>query len=759
MEENDDDSEMMMRRGLVDYCDLRGCGTGSTGASSGCLEEHHEGAEGYNNHDDEESNSLLVSAADVRQCAHLLSEESGITCNNHDGDNDNMDMMQRSQCCQLIMSRARSNPSLSLAATILIGICTIYLLTSEQFHNINLLRTTNYIRSKTHQFGVKMRTSKQNITFQPHPRPLENIIQYPQFPATELLGITVNSSSSTIAEDSSIDPPYNPSDFQYQNEAGRNRTLTYWEEVVAAIEEFQEVNYTSSRVDGGSRLIQEEDGSNTTKSSIVTTPWANITSWGPCFPRALPMADDQQVRSLLRKKKNKKPKQVISQNWTDIVQNNDLDSNDDTRIYYPIYRRSYSNDKEEYLGGLCRPGFLIIGQGKCGTSSLYQYLTGHDRVLPAVKKQIHYFIFNTKKSLKWYYSNFPTIESFLGTGTLMTGEASPGYMPYPSVIELLVKRLSPTQPNKLSADRHGLEAYRDSIRSLPKIISVVRDPIERAISSYKYNYIVPALTRLKRGQGMTASGKQIPGGRTEQFYRDYLYTFEEMASAELVTLKKCLEPGGRGETYSYNRHGMRGHMFFHGTFESRANSSKTPLINLDGACYEATTSKSVPRVQWNVLAERNPEKILDIPNLQLTQSIVGRGIYVFPLEWWYEVFASANVQREDWIHTVCTEEMSDNAVDAMDDVTSFLGLPEFDFQNTTSVGRYNVGGHRGYDTVTTVDEESDETDEPITTQESKSSPPDLTAISDELMTELLEFYRPYNERLFELIGKRCAWKE
>ncbi|KAK1747666.1 hypothetical protein QTG54_001629 [Skeletonema marinoi] len=103
--------------------------------------------------------------------------------------------------------------------------------------------------------------------------------------------------------------------------------------------------------------------------------------------------------------------------------------------------------------------------------------------------------------------------------------------------------------------------------------------------------------------------------------------------------------------------------------------------------------------------------------------------------------------------------MSDNAVDAMDDVTSFLGLPEFDFQNTTSVGRYNVGGHRGYDTVTTVDEESDETDEPITTQESKSSPPDLTAISDELMTELLEFYRPYNERLFELIGKRCAWKE
>eukprot|EP00984_Skeletonema_dohrnii_P026831 scaffold16241_cov80-Skeletonema_dohrnii-CCMP3373.AAC.5 len=66
----------MMRRGLVDYCDLRGCGTGSTGASSGCLEEHTIGAEGYSTHDDEESSSLLVSAADVRQCAHLLSEDA-----------------------------------------------------------------------------------------------------------------------------------------------------------------------------------------------------------------------------------------------------------------------------------------------------------------------------------------------------------------------------------------------------------------------------------------------------------------------------------------------------------------------------------------------------------------------------------------------------------------------------------------------------------------------------------------------------------
>jgi hypothetical protein len=52
---------------------------------------------------------------------------------------------------------------------------------------------------------------------------------------------------------------------------------------------------------------------------------------------------------------------------------------------------------DDVRGG-CRPGFLIIGAGKCGTSSLYHYLTGHPRVLPAYEKQIHYFKVSSEKS-------------------------------------------------------------------------------------------------------------------------------------------------------------------------------------------------------------------------------------------------------------------------------------------------------------------------------------------------------------------------
>lgn len=80
------------------------------------------------------------------------------------------------------------------------------------------------------------------------------------------------------------------------------------------------------------------------------------------------------------------------------------------------------------LTGLCRPGFIIIGAGKCGTSSLYHYLVGHPRVLPAKKKQIDYFRYFSTRSMKWYLSNFPSADTFLSNRALMTGEASPGYL-------------------------------------------------------------------------------------------------------------------------------------------------------------------------------------------------------------------------------------------------------------------------------------------------------------------------------------------
>ena len=273
-----------------------------------------------------------------------------------------------------VFSRARGNPAIYVTATILIGICTYYIITSKQTQNINILR-----RFSKRKFGMNKGANQRLHHYTPT---LKKVVQrlYPPFPAGELLGISVVKATTTTNindnvhnKQTSIDPPYDPSDFQYQN-AGKTRILTYWEEVVAAIEKSQEPNNSrrrrSSKEGNGDTSLHRMELSRNEPASIIS-PWTNLSSWGPCFPRELP--------------------------WTYTVQSNSYDANNETIIEYPKYRYSFHQTEEEYLGGLCRPGFLIIGQGKCGTSSLYHYLTGHDRILPAVTKQIHYFLYHTNK--------------------------------------------------------------------------------------------------------------------------------------------------------------------------------------------------------------------------------------------------------------------------------------------------------------------------------------------------------------------------
>jgi hypothetical protein len=124
---------------------------------------------------------------------------------------------------------------------------------------------------------------------------------------------------------------------------------------------------------------------------------------GPCY---LPKQDLNWSSSLTEKKEFSESRKNIQ--YRESQWQNTLDDGD--------------------LTGLCRPGFIIIGAGKCGTSSLYHYLVGHPRVLPAKKKQIDYFRYFSTRSMKWYLSNFPSADTFLSNGALMTGEASPGYL-------------------------------------------------------------------------------------------------------------------------------------------------------------------------------------------------------------------------------------------------------------------------------------------------------------------------------------------
>ncbi|KAL3906004.1 MAG: hypothetical protein SGILL_009452, partial [Bacillariaceae sp.] len=340
-------------------------------------------------------------------------------------------------------------------------------------------------------------------------------------------------------------------------------------------------------------------------------------------------------------------------------------------------------------GGGCRPGFLIIGAGKCGTSSLYHYLIGHPRVLPAFEKQIHYFKYHLTKPLGWYYSFFPTPQSFLEHGGLMTGEASPGYLPYPQVVKD-VYRLMKDPSNQ----------------DLPKIIMIGREPIDRMYSSYRYNYVYPTLKYLRQGKR-----RDIPRNLTDEEYQEkHLFSLEDFVKTELKQLQACLtwtdtndgimhQGFGNSKTYDKWKKESR----FRSELDrrnkptiDRNDSDVSPLIDLDGVCYGGKMNHTVLRQQWAELQTQNPERVIVDKDLHLSQAMIGRGLYTFPLEWWYILFDPENILF------VCTEELSNPKT--LHDLALNLGLPYFDFSAVVGEGAYNVGGHRGYDTATPWEE-------------------------------------------------------
>jgi hypothetical protein len=117
------------------------------------------------------------------------------------------------------------------------------------------------------------------------------------------------------------------------------------------------------------------------------------------------------------------------------------------------------------------PDFLIIGAQKAGTSSLYSYLIQHPAIISATRKEVHFFDNpdNRAKGEFWYRSHFCTqleknqLRRKLGYSPL-TGEATPALL-FSYRSPQLVSRLIPNV----------------------KLIVVLRDPVDRALSHYNHN--------------------------------------------------------------------------------------------------------------------------------------------------------------------------------------------------------------------------------------------------------------------------------
>jgi len=103
------------------------------------------------------------------------------------------------------------------------------------------------------------------------------------------------------------------------------------------------------------------------------------------------------------------------------------------------------------------PNFMIIGAGKCGTTTLHRWLSEHPKIKSAFFKEIHYFDSYSTCGLDWYRAHFPLKSKFF------TLDATANYLDHPAV-PLRIKKVYPTM----------------------KFIIILRDPIERAFSHYNH---------------------------------------------------------------------------------------------------------------------------------------------------------------------------------------------------------------------------------------------------------------------------------
>jgi hypothetical protein len=131
------------------------------------------------------------------------------------------------------------------------------------------------------------------------------------------------------------------------------------------------------------------------------------------------------------------------------------------------------------------PSYLIVGAQRCGTTSLQKLLVGHPQIRkPLFRKGIHYFDTDYARDPAWYQAHFPLN---LRNSDAITGEASPYYLFHPAVPQRITQLLPDV-----------------------KVIALVRDPIERAVSHHKHE-VRRTFETLDLEQALAAEDARLAG--------------------------------------------------------------------------------------------------------------------------------------------------------------------------------------------------------------------------------------------------------
>ena len=128
----------------------------------------------------------------------------------------------------------------------------------------------------------------------------------------------------------------------------------------------------------------------------------------------------------------------------------------------PFAKEAYLKLREIDAGARALPDFLVLGAQKAGTTSLFNYLCLHPKVIGSVPKEIFYFCSHSEKNEFWYRRHFPR-QSVVRKRGALCGEATP--------ISLYHSRAAERAANLVPK---------------AKLIVVLREPAARAVSHYQH---------------------------------------------------------------------------------------------------------------------------------------------------------------------------------------------------------------------------------------------------------------------------------
>ena len=154
------------------------------------------------------------------------------------------------------------------------------------------------------------------------------------------------------------------------------------------------------------------------------------------------------------------------------------------------------------------PDFLIIGAMKCGTSTLQVQLASQQGVFMTTPKEPNFFSDDPvyAQGLDWYHSLFDPAEP-----GVLKGEASTHYTKLP------------TYPDTIARMRQVLTS--------PRLVYVIRNPVERAISQYLHEWSKGSV-----GRDVARAFETSPEFIAYSRYPEQISPFVEQFGAENVLL-------------------------------------------------------------------------------------------------------------------------------------------------------------------------------------------------------------------------------